>query len=84
MHQGGRIVGPGSLMELFDTAGICNGVIQLILYFIKNILVSLLVCGKVVLQFFDNSGTNGITERGIERFGGVCKMQQQPKLKTGN
>jgi hypothetical protein len=28
MHTDRRIVDPGSFMELFDTAGICNGVIQ--------------------------------------------------------
>ena len=75
MHQGGRIVSPGSLMEFFNTAGICNSVLQLILYFVKNILIALLVCGKVFLQFFDNPGTDRITGRGIEWFGGVCKMQ---------
>jgi hypothetical protein len=64
MYTGGRIVGPGSLMELFDTAGICNGVIQLILHLIKNILLPLPVCGKAVLQFFDNPGTDRITGSG--------------------
>ena len=63
-------------MELLDSSGIANGVIQHILYIVKNILVSLLVCGKVFLQFFDNPGTDGITGRRIERSGGVCKMQQ--------
>ena len=76
IYQGGRIVGPGSFMKLFDAAGICNGVIQLVLYLIKNILLPLLVCRKMVLQFFDNLGTDGITDRSIERPGGLCKMQQ--------
>jgi len=75
MHQGGGIISPGSLMELLDSSGIANGVIQHILYIVKNILVSFLVYGKVIHQFLDNSGTDGITGRGIERSGGVCKMQ---------
>ena len=76
MHQRRRIVGPGSLMELLDSLGIANGVTQLILCLIKDILISLLVCRKVLLQFFDNLGTDGIPGRGIERPGGICEMQQ--------
>ena len=62
-------------MELLDLAGIGNGIIQLILYSIKNIMISLLVFRKVFFQFFDDPGTDGITERGIERFSGIYEMQ---------
>jgi len=75
MYQSGRIIGPGSLMEFLDSIGIGNGVIQTILYFVKNIVIVLLVCRKVFFQFFDNPGTDGITGWRVKRFNGIYKMQ---------